>query len=110
MATPSPPKPWERGHAASSSALTSSAAIPTSTTAATPSSNTATTAATPALPSRPESLNSVVDRTASNFSSAQPYQSSPYGGYGGGAMTSPYSRFGSGYGGGMYGGGMYGGG
>lgn len=90
----------------------------------------------PALPQRPSALNSVVNQTASNYSSYgaanRPYGSSPYGGVGGmsgyggvggmggyGSMggiggmssfSSPYSRMGGGYGGGMYGGGggMYG--
>ena len=75
----------------------------------------------PPLPSKPSTLNSVVNRTASNYS---PYGTgsrlggSPYGGLGAyGNYNSPYSRFGgvnpSMYGGmgGMYGGvgGMYGG-
>lgn len=93
----------------------------------------------PSLPDRPNTLNSVVNQTASNYSpygqsrlgtgmgtgigGASPY--STYGGVGGGyggmnSYSSPYSRFGgmgsSMYGGGyggmnsMYGGGMYGGG
>lgn len=72
----------------------------------------------PALPSRPSTLNAVVNRTASNYS---PYgatsrlAASPYAGVGGyNNYTSPYSRFG-GMGNSMYGGigggygGMYGG-
>lgn len=84
----------------------------------------------PTLPAKPDSLSAVATRNASNFSS--PYNrpgyssaySSPYG-YGGGAYSSPYNRFGSGMGGiggmggmysspygmggyGGYGGGMYG--
>lgn len=97
------------------------AAVPTSmtTTAATPTST--SSAATPALPARPDALNSIASRTAANYSS--PYnRTSPYGtgigsGLGGGiggmsSYGSPYSRFGGmgGMGGGMYGGGMYGGG
>ncbi|KAH9826223.1 peroxisomal membrane protein PEX13-like [Teratosphaeria destructans] len=107
----SPPKPWERAGAGG----TSSAAIPTSTTTATATAT--DTAATPALPNRPDSLNSIATRTASNYSTpynrTSPY-SSPYG-YGT-AYSSPYNRLGGGmygssmYGGGMYGGGMYGGG
>ncbi|KAF2772016.1 hypothetical protein EJ03DRAFT_324865 [Teratosphaeria nubilosa] len=107
----SPPKPWERAGAGG----TSSAALPTSTTTATATAS--DTAATPALPSRPDSLNSIATRTASNYSNpynrTSPY-SSPYG-YGS-AYSSPYNRMGGGmygssmYGGGMYGGGMYGGG
>jgi peroxin-13 len=88
-------------------------------------SSTTSPGAPPPLPDRPESLASVVNRTASNYSTynstARPF-ASPYG-YGGGfsSYSSPYNRFGtggfgsmygSGYGGygGMYGGGMPGGG
>ncbi|PKX91028.1 peroxin PEX13 [Aspergillus novofumigatus IBT 16806] len=77
--------------AAAATAPTATSSIPTSTS--TPSST------TPSLPSRPDTLNSVVNRTASNYS---PYGTSrfgttPYGtGYGGyGAYSSPYSRFGT---------------
>jgi hypothetical protein len=85
------------------------AAIPT-TTAATPSA-TAGADAAPALPTRPDSLNTVASRTASNY--ASPYnRTSPYGGM----ASSPYGMGGGygGYGGGAYGnrfggmGGMYG--
>ncbi|KAG8527097.1 uncharacterized protein KY384_008526 [Bacidia gigantensis] len=72
----------------------------------------------PALPQRPSSLNSVVNRTASNYSpystanrfGTGAYGASPYNSYS--SYSSPYNRFGSGYGGmgSMYGGGMYGGG
>lgn len=103
----------------------------------TPLATSASTSEPPALPDRPNTLNSVVNQTASNYSpygqsrlgtgigtgigGASPYSS--YGGVGGayGGMnsySSPYSRFGgmgsSMYGGGyggmnsMYGGGMYG--
>ncbi|KAK4978485.1 Peroxisomal membrane protein PAS20 [Elasticomyces elasticus] len=110
MSSPSPPKPWERAGAGGGT----SAAIPTSqsVTTAPASLSTATSPdAAPELPSRPDTLNSVVNRTASNYG---PYANrmsvgaSPYG-YGGmNSYSSPYSRFGGGYGGGM-GGGMYGG-
>ncbi|KAI7081257.1 hypothetical protein KC356_g9238 [Hortaea werneckii] len=114
----SPPKPWERAGAGS----TSSAAVPSSTT----TTSTADTTSAPALPSRPDSLNTMATRNAGAYSS--PYNrtssySSPYG-YGssfggssfGSPYSSPYNRFGGGYGGmgamggmgGMYGGGMYG--
>jgi peroxin-13 len=91
-----------------------------------PSSTASSAAAPPPLPDRPESLASVVNRTASNYSTfnsaARPY-GSPYG-YGGGfsSYSSPYNRFGTGgfgsmygsgyggYGAGMYGAGMPGGG
>ncbi|WPH02478.1 hypothetical protein R9X50_00534200 [Acrodontium crateriforme] len=105
----SPPKPWEMPGAGGSSA-----AVPTSSTTATAAIP--TTSASPALPSRPNSLNSIASQTASNYSSpynrASPY-SSPYGGMGGmggfgSTYSSPYNRFGGGMGGGMYGGGMYG--
>lgn len=95
-----------------SAAIPTSSAATTTATAANPTS--VTDAGTPALPPRPDSLNAVATRTASNYTSSfnrtTPYSSysSPYG-YGG-AYGSPYNRFGSGmYGGGMYGGGMYGG-
>ncbi|PNS20871.1 Peroxisomal membrane protein PAS20 [Sphaceloma murrayae] len=108
MSGPSPPKPWERPGAGSTSAITS----PTAASATSPTS--ATSSAAPALPSRPDTLNSVINQTASNYTSS-PYNrmgSSPYGGgYGGmSSYSSPYSRLGGGYGGmgGM--GGMYGGG
>jgi peroxin-13 len=66
----------------------------------------------PALPDRPEALSSVINRTASSYSSynSNGYGASPYGygGYSGyNSYSSPYNRFGSGYGS-MYGGG-YGG-
>ncbi|KAF2151831.1 hypothetical protein K461DRAFT_321987 [Myriangium duriaei CBS 260.36] len=113
MATPSPPKPWERAGAGSSLASsTGTAATPTSSI---PTSS--TSAAAPALPSRPDSLDSVVNRNASNYSSANyganRFGSSPYGIGGMSSYSSPYSRLGGGYGGyGGYGGmgGMYGGG
>ena len=75
----------------------------------------------PALPSKPDSLTSIVNRTASNYSpygNTSGYGSSMYGGMGTGmgtgmggygAYSSPYSRFGSSMYGGGYGGGMYGG-
>lgn len=81
-------------------------------------SNADSTSGPPALPARPNALNNVVNQTASNYSTmnANRYGASPYG-YGGyNSYSSPYSRFGSGYGsmyGGMGGyggyGGMYGG-
>jgi len=58
----------------------------------------------PALPAKPSTLTSVVNRTASNYSpysAASRYQPSPYGGMG--SYSSPYSRFG-GMGNSMYGG------
>ncbi|KAE8351404.1 Peroxin 13, N-terminal region-domain-containing protein [Aspergillus coremiiformis] len=129
MASVSPPKPWERAGATAGTALSaspaggsvaSSAMTPTATTAAITSTAPTTASSTvPDLPSRPNSLNAVVNRTASNYSSygASRFGTNPYGGYGGyGSYSSPYSRFGTmgsmygGYGG-MYGGmgGMYGG-
>ncbi|EMC95366.1 hypothetical protein BAUCODRAFT_35348 [Baudoinia panamericana UAMH 10762] len=101
----SPPKPWERAAAGGS------AAIPTSTTAAAVPPS-AIDSSAPALPSRPDSLNAVATRTASNYTSpfnrTSPY-SSPYGmgGYGS-SYSSPYSRLGGmGSMGGMYGNSMY---
>ncbi|OLN84403.1 Peroxisomal membrane protein PAS20 [Colletotrichum chlorophyti] len=125
----SPPKPWERPGATTTSSTTAptAASIATSTPATSVSSSGA-----PAVPERPASLTSTVNQNAANYSrvgvgaAASPYStygsaySSPYGS----TYGSPYSRFGSyggygggmygggygGYGGGMYGGGMYGGG
>ncbi|PYH41184.1 peroxin PEX13 [Aspergillus saccharolyticus JOP 1030-1] len=133
MASVSPPKPWERAGATAGSVATSSpstagsatmvASSPASAATTSAASTTTSTTASPDLPSRPNTLNAVVNRTASNYSpyGASRLGTSPYGGYGGyGAYSSPYSRFGTmgsmygGYGGygGMYGGmgGMYGGG
>ncbi|QIW96415.1 hypothetical protein AMS68_001933 [Peltaster fructicola] len=116
MSGSSPPKPWERPGAGSTSA-----ALPVATT--TPSAATTNAAAAPAIPSRPDSLNALAARNASTYSSpyarASPYGSgvggiggmygSSYGGYGGG-YSSPYNRFGGGYSS-MYGSGYgYGGG
>ncbi|KAJ5222832.1 peroxisomal docking factor component [Penicillium citrinum] len=134
MASVSPPKPWERAGAATGNALAPSTSSPAASTTTMTSTNPATSTSTtsaPDLPSRPNTLNSVVNNTASNYSpyGASRFGSSPYGGYGGmgtmGGYSSPYSRFGSmggmgsmygGYGGygSMYGGmggmgGMYGG-
>ncbi|KAL9054361.1 MAG: hypothetical protein Q9206_003571 [Seirophora lacunosa] len=107
----------------------SSIANKTQTSASASSSpSTATTSQPPALPAKPASLSSVVNRTASNYSpyGANRLGNSPYGagGYGSysslysrmGGMNSMYGGYGSGYGG-MYGsmggmggmGGMYGG-
>ncbi|KAL9107646.1 MAG: hypothetical protein Q9227_007453 [Pyrenula ochraceoflavens] len=131
MASPSPPKPWEKNGAAATtnSPSPSSSSNPVSQTATSASATTSSNP--PALPDRPNTLNSVVNQTASNYS---PYGTNrlgntaynTYGGYGNGygggyggysSYSSPYSRFGGGYGGyggygGMYGGmgsGMYGG-
>ncbi|KAJ5371860.1 hypothetical protein N7517_003866 [Penicillium concentricum] len=119
MATPSPPKPWERAGAAGNTLSTVPiAGSPAASTAMTSTTNPAVSTSTaPDLPSRPSALNSVVNNTASAYS---PYGASrlgtgaygsSYGGMGGmGAMGSPYSRFGSMGGmGSMYGGGGYGG-
>lgn len=109
MASPSPPKPWERSAGATSASvgLTGSSTA----TPATASSN------PPPLPEIPNALTSVANRNATNYSNMNTnrYQS-PYNSYGGGynSYSSPYSRmggmggYGSMYGGGM--GGMYGGG
>jgi peroxin-13 len=72
----------------------------------------------PPLPSVPDSLGTVANRNATNYSTMNNRYSSPYNSYGGGynSYSSPYSSFGgmSGmggmYGGGMGMGGMYGGG
>jgi peroxin-13 len=127
MASASPPKPWERAGVATGSALApapgtgsslpasaSSVTIPSPSTTILPGlPATSSSDSAPNLPERPNSLNTVVNRTASNYSpygtsrlGASPY--SGYGTYGGyGAYSSPYNRFGSMYGGGY--GGMYGG-
>src|ERR1700712_1268677 len=124
----SPPKPWERGGGNTSGAqqqwndktlekqtLTRHVGSPSS--AAMPSSSTAASSSLtnpPALPERPNTLSSVVNQTASNYSTynnANRYGASPYGmggigggiggigggiggGYGGGysSYSSPYSR------------------
>ncbi|KAI2783700.1 Peroxin 13, N-terminal region-domain-containing protein [Daldinia loculata] len=112
----SPPKPWERAGATASANPVASAATPTQNAINTPSSTTTAppVPGMPAIPPRPDSLNSTVNQNASAYSRA-PYNAaySPY--------SSPYNRYG-GYGGGMYGsmggyggmpsmygGGMYGG-
>ncbi|KAI9894531.1 MAG: Peroxisomal membrane protein PAS20 [Vezdaea aestivalis] len=108
MASPSPPKPWERAGATPgiqslSTPASITASVPSSTNAAGITSSTAL----PSVPQRPSNLTSVVNRTASNYSpynNTSRFGASPYSTY-----NSPYSRFGGGYGGGgMYGGG-YGG-
>ncbi|EEP76695.1 conserved hypothetical protein [Uncinocarpus reesii 1704] len=105
-------------------ALGTSLATASASTNPSPSNNTQNmTAATssltsqpPTLPSRPTTLGSVVNQTASNYSpyGASRLGASPYGGYGYNSYSSPYSRLGGGMYGGygsMYGGygGMYGG-
>ncbi|KAA8574863.1 hypothetical protein EYC84_004107 [Monilinia fructicola] len=70
----SPPKPWERGGTAVSTALPSPAM--TSTTAATSgssagpsvSSSTATSSSAPAIPERPSTLTNTVNQNASSYS------------------------------------------
>ncbi|KAI4105842.1 MAG: hypothetical protein L6R37_002487 [Teloschistes peruensis] len=128
MAQVSPPKPWERGStsggALSSVPSTSSASTPSNVASSTIPSSTSTSRP-PAIPTRPTSLNSVVNQTASNYSpyGANRLGTSPFGVGGYNSYSSPYSRFGGmnsmygGYGSGygnMYGGmggmgGMYGG-
>ncbi|KAF2204488.1 hypothetical protein GQ43DRAFT_437911 [Delitschia confertaspora ATCC 74209] len=127
MATPSPPKPWERsaGTTSASVGLTGSSITATAASSATPTA----TLNPPPLPELPNALNSVANRNASNYSAmntnryTSPYGGAGYGGYS--SYSSPYSRmggmggmYGGGYGGmgGMYGGmgmggmgGMYGG-
>ncbi|OAG08967.1 uncharacterized protein CC84DRAFT_1162776 [Paraphaeosphaeria sporulosa] len=116
MASPSPPKPWERSGGATSASVgltgTNTAAAPTAT-ASTASSN------PPPLPEVPSSLSTVANRNASNYSTMNANRyGSPYGSTMGGmgamggmgGYSSPYNRmggYGSMYGGGM--GGMYGG-
>ncbi|KAK4698119.1 peroxin-13, partial [Lecanoromycetidae sp. Uapishka_2] len=118
MASISPPKPWERANGAIVSSTTATSTIPTpNPPTAVPSATTSSTEP-PALPSKPSSLSTVVNRNSSNYSpyNQNRYSSSPYSGVGTGmgAYSSPYSRFGGmgGMGSSMYGGGMgaYGGG
>lgn len=109
MSAPSPPKPWETSGGATSASvgLTGSNSATTTATTAPP-----TSAGAPPLPSVPDSLSTVANRNATNYSAMNRY-SSPYSsGYGGmSSYSSPYSSMG-GYGS-MYGmggmGGMYGG-
>ncbi|OAG21728.1 hypothetical protein CC77DRAFT_987261 [Alternaria alternata] len=110
MSAPSPPKPWETSNGATSASVgltgSNSTTTPTSTT---------TSSSAPPLPSVPDSLSTVANRNASNYSSMNNRYGSPYSsGYGGmSSYSSPYSSMGGGYGsmyGGMGGmGGMYGG-
>ncbi|KAF2675271.1 hypothetical protein BT63DRAFT_33133 [Microthyrium microscopicum] len=112
MSNPSPPKPWERAGAGT----VSGAPLTSSTTSQPTSTMDGSSTAPPALPSRPATLSSVVNQTASNYSTmngAGAYGASPYGmsgmnstyGTGYNSYSSPYNRFG-GMGGSMYGGGM----
>ncbi|KAJ4345403.1 Peroxisomal membrane protein PAS20 [Didymosphaeria variabile] len=117
MASPSPPKPWERSGGATSASVGltggSTAAAPTAT-------GTAGTSNPPPLPEVPSSLSTVANRNASNYSTMNANRyGSPYGSTMGGMggmggysnYSSPYNRmggYGSMYGGGGYGG-MYGG-
>ncbi|KEY65147.1 hypothetical protein S7711_04237 [Stachybotrys chartarum IBT 7711] len=133
----SPPKPWERAGATTSTAspgsslphavpatppsvLTHSAAAstPTMTSTASTSTSSTTSQTPPPLPDLPSSL-SAANQNA--YSRPGAMASNPYGTYGSAyssPYSSPYSRMGGygGYGGGMYGGyggyggGMYGGG
>ncbi|KAI8959701.1 Peroxin 13, N-terminal region-domain-containing protein [Daldinia sp. FL1419] len=106
----SPPKPWERAGATASASPVAPAQNPITS----PASTTGPSApGVPAIPPRPDSLNSAVNQNASAYSRAA--YNSTYNPY-----ASPYNRFG-GYGTGMYGsmggyggmpsmlGGMYGG-
>ncbi|TVY24057.1 Peroxisomal membrane protein, partial [Lachnellula hyalina] len=121
MASVSPPKPWERaGPAGASTALSASASAGAATgnSASAPPSVASSSTSAPAIPERPSTLQSAVNRNASAYS---PYgasgvggMGSPYGGMGGGmgsAYSSPYSRMGGmgGMGGMGYGSSMYGG-
>ncbi|TVY80725.1 Peroxisomal membrane protein [Lachnellula suecica] len=112
MATVSPPKPWERGGpAGASTALSTSTGLASGTSASTgPSASVASSSTSaPAIPERPSTLQSAVNRNASAYS---PYgagaMNSPYGGVGS-AYSSPYSRMGGMGGMGGYGSSMYGG-
>ena len=105
--------------ATTTSSMTNSTPTAATSGATTANNTTATTTASnPDLPSRPDALNAVVNRTASNYSpygATSRFGASPYGtGYGGysSPYSSPYSRLGGmgsmygGYGGygSMYGG------
>ncbi|KAA6415345.1 MAG: peroxisomal membrane (Pex13) [Lasallia pustulata] len=119
MASVSPPKPWERAGAGATGRRPAAGAIslggvaPHTTSTPTATTSTSTSQA-PSLPPKPSTLsqptsalNSVVNRTASNYSpygAASRLGTSPYAGYGGlNSYSSPYSRFG-GMGSSMYGG------
>ncbi|KAH8732759.1 Peroxin 13, N-terminal region-domain-containing protein [Phaeosphaeriaceae sp. PMI808] len=101
MSTPSPPKPWETSAGATSASVGLTGSNNTTSTMSTAASS------PPPLPSVPDTLNSVANRNATNYS-AMNNRMSPYGGgYGGGynSYSSPYSSFGGMSGmGGMYGG------
>ncbi|KAF2266063.1 hypothetical protein CC78DRAFT_531924 [Lojkania enalia] len=124
MATPSPPKPWERSAGQTSASVGLTGSSPSSTIAPTATTTAPSTSSSnpPPLPDLPNALSSTANRNATNYSTMNANRfSSPYSGYGGyNSYSSPYSRFGGGYGsmygggyGGMYGGmgmgGMYGG-
>ncbi|KAJ4325825.1 Peroxisomal membrane protein PAS20 [Neodidymelliopsis sp. IMI 364377] len=110
MSAPSPPKPWETSGGATSASVGLTGSSSSTTTPAAPTSG------PPPLPSVPDSLGTVANRNASNYSNMnRGYGASPYSSYGGGynSYSSPYSSFGGMGGmGSMYGGGyggMYGG-
>jgi len=126
MSSPSPPKPWETSGGATSASVgqlrlafgTSAAAatnictgLTGSNSSITPSATPTTSSNAPPLPSVPDSLSTVANRNATNYSSMNNRYGSPYGGMN--SYSSPYSSMGGGYGsmyGGMGGmGGMYGG-
>jgi peroxin-13 len=147
--TASPPKPWERAATGTAGAfsqqqprleacekdnvltifsVTPASSIPAPTVMAANLPTTSVDATTtgagaiPSLPDRPNTLNSVVNQTASNY--ANPAAANPYGSSYSSTYSNPYNRFGSygssmyggygssygGYGGYGMGGGMYGGG
>lgn len=129
MSAPSPPKPWETSNGATSAsvgqfrqpfhtsgitATNNNTGLTGSNSTTTPTSTT-TSSSAPPLPSVPDSLSTVANRNASNYSGMNNRYGSPYSsGYGGmSSYSSPYSSMGGGYGsmyGGMGGmGGMYGG-
>ncbi|KAF1839984.1 uncharacterized protein K460DRAFT_421646 [Cucurbitaria berberidis CBS 394.84] len=100
MSSPSPPKPWET----SGGATSASVGLAGSNNTMAPTAS-ATSSNAPPLPSVPDSLSTVANRNASNYSNMNSRYTSPYSsGYGGmNSYSSPYSSLGGGYGS-MYGG------
>ncbi|KAI0625759.1 Peroxin-13-N multi-domain protein [Pyrenophora tritici-repentis] len=106
MSSPSPPKPWET----SGGATSASVGLTGSNSSTTPSATSTMSSNAPPLPSVPDSLSTVANRNATNYSSMNNRYGSPYStGYGGmNSYSSPYSSMGGGYGS-MYGVGAFGG-
>ncbi|KND01570.1 uncharacterized protein SPPG_03370 [Spizellomyces punctatus DAOM BR117] len=111
---PSPPKPWERAGAAAQAGPAPTAS------ASTPATTTSSTTAPPAIPARPSTstMNTTMTSNTLNrpgFGTGAGYNSyttgtgygstygNSYGGSSYGSYSSPYNRYGSGYGAGGYG-------